>query len=201
MKAKIEAHIQAVRTLMAATPLLERVADVIVECFERGNRLYLLGNGGSAADAQHIAAEFVGRFKLERAPLPAIALTTDTSALTAIGNDYGGNEVFRRQMAALVKPGDVVWALSVSGSSANVLAALEVAAEREAIIVGFTSRTGDKLAAMCRHCLRADHTDSDRVQEVHVLAYHLICERVEAHFAASDGIANSQPSRCKEATA
>jgi len=179
MKTKIEEHLRAAEALRDQTALLEAIADAIVNCFRRGGRLYVLGNGGSAADAQHIAAEFVGRFKRDRQALPAIALTTDTSALTAISNDLGGDVIFSRQVEALVRPGDVVWMLSVSGMSPNVLAAAKVAQARDAVLIGFTSLRGDALAACCTHTLRAAHRDSDRVQEVHLLAYHLICERVE----------------------
>jgi len=187
MKSAIEDHLRTVRALVDVTPELENIAAALITCFERGGRLYLLGNGGSAADAQHIAAEFVGRFKLDRAPLPAVALTTDSSNLTAIANDLGAEVVFSRQVEALVQPGDVVWALSVSGTSPNVIAAVHAAKARGAQVIGFTSRRGDALAALCDHCLCVAHTDSDRVQETHVLAYHLVCERVERHFHDTQG--------------
>jgi D-sedoheptulose 7-phosphate isomerase len=186
MKAAIEEHLRTARALLDAIPELERIADALIACFERGRRLYLLGNGGSAADAQHIAAELVGRFKLDRPALPAVALTTDTSNLTAIANDLGADLMFARQIEALVQPGDLAWALSVSGASPNVIAAVEAARARGADVIGFTSRRGDALAKLCTYCLRADHTDSDRVQETHVLAYHLVCERVERHFSQQE---------------
>jgi D-sedoheptulose 7-phosphate isomerase len=174
--------------------LLNEIADVLIACFEAGGRLYLLGNGGSAADAQHIAAELVGRFKLDRTPLPAIALTTDSSNLTAIANDLGAEQVFSRQVEALVRAGDVVWALSVSGTSPNVIAAVQAARALDATVIGFTSRRGDTLAEYCAHCLRVDHSESDRVQETHMLAYHLICERVERHFHQTpDRAASGRP--------
>ncbi len=183
MKDQITEHLKTAEKLCGSIPLLERICDRIISCFRNGNRLYVCGNGGSAADAQHIAAELIGRFKIDRAPLPAIALTTDTSALTAISNDLGGEVVFQRQVEGLVNRGDIVWALSVSGTSPNIIAAVKSAKQRGACVVGFTSTKGDALAEFCDECLRAEHTSSDRVQEVHVLAYHLICERIEATFA------------------
>ncbi|MEK6798386.1 MAG: SIS domain-containing protein [Planctomycetota bacterium] len=184
MRTQIADHVCAVESLIAHVPLLERIADRIIDCFDRGGRLYLLGNGGSAADAQHIAAELVGRFKADRKPLPAVALTTDTSNLTAIGNDLGFDRVFARQVEALVTGVDVVWALSVSGRSPNVLAACEAARHGGACIIGFSGRNGDPLEALTDLCFRADHDQSDRVQEVHLLAYHLVCERIERHYLA-----------------
>jgi D-sedoheptulose 7-phosphate isomerase len=163
--------------------LLQRIADAVVACFRRGGRLYVLGNGGSAADAQHIAAELVGRFKRDRQALPAVALTTDTSILTAVANDLGAELVFARQVEALARPGDAVWALSVSGSSPNVLKALTAATAAGALRIGFTGRLGARLAALCDHCLTAEHESSDRVQEVHQLAYHLVCDRIERALA------------------
>lgn len=183
MNKQIEDHIQAAQQLKTSIPLLQKIGERIINCFETGGRLYVLGNGGSAADAQHISAELLGRFKIDRQALPAIALTTDTSTLTAIGNDLGNDVMFSRQVEGLVKQDDVVWALSVSGSSPNIIEAVKTAKAKEAYVVGFTSTKGDKLAAYCDACLRAAHTDSDRVQEMHLLAYHLICEQIEAHFA------------------
>jgi D-sedoheptulose 7-phosphate isomerase len=172
-------HEQVIAGLTDQAAVLDRIAAAIAECLRSGRRVYTLGNGGSAADAQHIACELLGRFKRERTALPAIALTTDTSTLTAIANDLGYEHVFARQVEALVQPGDVVWALSTSGDSVNVLAAARAAAARGAILIGFTGQCGGKLAGSCTHLLRAPHTSSDRVQEAHGLAYHYICERVE----------------------
>jgi D-sedoheptulose 7-phosphate isomerase len=186
MLEQIDAHLEVARALTASVSLLEEIARRIVHTFSSGGRLYLVGNGGSAADAQHIAAEFVGRFKLDRRPLPAIALTTDTSGLTAIGNDLGAEVIFARQVEGLVNEKDIVWALSVSGRSPNIIAAVQAARRRGATVIGFTSTSGDALAELADCCLQVSHTDSDRVQEVHVLAYHLICERVEAAFAEAE---------------
>ena len=159
---------------------LDRIVDTIVACLQSGHRVYTLGNGGSAADAQHIACELLGRFKCERSALPALALTTDSSTLTAIANDLGYERIFARQLEGLAQPGDVVWAISTSGDSPNVLAAVHMAAQRGTTIIGFTGRTGGKMAELCTLIFRAPHTSSDRIQEAHVLAYHYICERVEA---------------------
>lgn len=183
MKTQIAEHMRTVEAAIGQVELLERMAARIIACFDAGGRVYLLGNGGSAADAQHIAAELVGRFKAERKALPAIALTTDTSALTAISNDLSFEQVFSRQVEALVTVRDIVWALSVSGKSANVLRAVEAAKRIGAFVIGFTGKSGDNLAALCDLCFRADHTSSDRVQEVHQLAYHLICGKVERRYA------------------
>ncbi len=172
-------HLRVVEALRGQVPLLERIADVIVERIRDGGRVYIFGNGGSAADAQHIAAELLGRFKRDRKALPAVALTTDTSTLTAVCNDLGGDQIFRRQVEGLVTERDIVWALSVSGSSPNVLEALEAARSIGATIIGFTSRKGAAMTEYCDHCFRADAKASDRVQEVHVLAYHLVCDRIE----------------------
>jgi len=171
-----------VEAAIGQVELLELMAARISACFEAGGRVYLLGNGGSAADAQHIAAELVGRFKKDRRPLPAIALTTDTSVLTAVSNDTGFEQVFTRQVEALVTRRDIVWVLSVSGKSPNVIGALEAAKKIGAQRIGFTGRGGGKLADLCDLCFRVEHTASDRVQEVHQLAYHLICDRVERRF-------------------
>jgi len=185
MENAIDAHVQAVTSLRRDLPLLSNIAAAIIDAFRARRRLYVFGNGGSAADSQHIAAELLGRFKRDRRALPATALTVDTSTLTAVGNDLGFENVFKRQVEALVSPGDVVWALSVSGASPNVLAALAQAKKQGAFIVGFTSRRGVEMTRLCDLCLLADaDADAgDRVQEVHEIAYHLVCERVEAAFA------------------
>lgn len=180
---QIREHQRVVKVAAEQTDLLERIAKRIIGCFAQGGRLFILGNGGSAADAQHIAAELVGRFKRDRKALPAVALTTDTSVLTAVTNDLGGEFCFARQVEALVGEKDVVWALSVSGRSPNVLRAMEVAKSKRAGRIGFTGRGGGPLMEWCDLCFVADHTDSDRVQEVHQLAYHLVCDTIERHFA------------------
>jgi D-sedoheptulose 7-phosphate isomerase len=157
------------------------VVDVIVSAFKRGNKLLLFGNGGSAADAQHIAAEFVNRFRIERPPLPALALTTDSSALTAIGNDYDYSQVFAKQVRALGKAGDIALAISTSGNSANVLAAVDVCRELNIITVGLSGGGGGKLAKRVDHLLCVGASgDTARIQETHILIGHVICESVDA---------------------
>jgi D-sedoheptulose 7-phosphate isomerase len=181
--AVLEEHRHVVDGLAEQAEVLEGIVAVLVDALRRGRRVYTFGNGGSAADAQHIACELLGRFKRQRRALPVMALSTDTSTLTAIANDYRYEDVFARQLEGLVQAGDVVWALSTSGNSPNVLAALNVAQAQGATIVGFSGQTGGKMAAQCRYLFRAPHTSSDRIQEAHLLAYHYVCERVEALFA------------------
>ncbi len=183
MKEQIQDHLRIVEGIVGQTPLLGRIAEHLIACFKGGGRVYLFGNGGSAADAQHIAAELVGRFKRNRKALPAIALTTDTSTLTAVANDIGFEQVFSRQVEALVSKGDVVWALSVSGKSPNVIRALHSAKKLGSTIIGFTGKSGGMLAELCDYCFQVDYDQSDRVQEAHQLAYHLICDAIERHFA------------------
>jgi D-sedoheptulose 7-phosphate isomerase len=173
-------HEQVLTALPEQAVVLDRIVEAIVQCLRRGGRVYTLGNGGSAADAQHIAAELLGRYKLERVALPVLALTTDSSALTSIANDIGYEWVFARQLEGFVRPGDLVWALSTSGNSANVVAAVRLAAQQGAQVIGFTGQGGGTMAAACTHVFRAPHTASDRIQEAHALAYHYVCERVEA---------------------
>jgi D-sedoheptulose 7-phosphate isomerase len=155
---------------------IEAVAAEIVRALERGNKLLLFGNGGSAADAQHLAAEWVGRYSRERRPLAAIALTTDTSILTSIANDFGFEQVFARQIRALGRPGDIAIAISTSGNSANVLAGANAARESGLITVGLTGGDGGKLGKAVRYHLNVPHRMTARVQEVHIMIGHLLCE-------------------------
>jgi D-sedoheptulose 7-phosphate isomerase len=159
--------------------LIAQVAREICSAIEDGRKVLLFGNGGSAADAQHIAAEFVGRFQRERRPIPAIALTTDTSILTAVGNDYGFDWIFTRQMRALGQKGDVAIAISTSGNSPNVLAAADAARQMGLITVGLTGRDGGKLGGKVQYHLNVPHDSSARVQEVHIMIGHILCELVE----------------------
>lgn len=176
-------HARVVSEMAELVDTLDGIATAVITCLRAGGRVYVAGNGGSAADAQHIAAELLGRYKCERRALAAIALTTDSSTMTAVSNDLGFERVFARQLEGLVQPGDVVWLLSTSGNSPNVLAAARVAVERRAVLIGFTGQTGGKLAELCAHVLHAPHTAADRIQEAHELAYHYVCEKVEAAFA------------------
>jgi D-sedoheptulose 7-phosphate isomerase len=158
-----------------------RAVDAIVTAFGNDNKLLIFGNGGSAADAQHIAAEFVNRFHIERPPLPAIALTTDSSALTSIANDYDYAEVFAKQVRALGRPGDVALAISTSGNAANVLNAVQVCRDLKIITIGLTGGNGGKLIDRTDHSLCvSETTKTARIQETHILIGHVICELVDA---------------------
>jgi phosphoheptose isomerase len=164
----------------SCTNALLQAVELIHRCFQRGGKILLFGNGGSAADAQHIAAEFVGRFARDRAPLPALALTTDTSALTAIGNDYGFEHVFARQVRALGRSGDVAVAISTSGRSPNVLAGVEASCERGLSTIGFTGGDGGQLAALVNVPLVVPSTNTARIQECHIAIGHILCDIVES---------------------
>ncbi len=158
---------------------VDAVAQMVTETLQQGGTIYLCGNGGSAADAQHIAGEFVGRFCRERKALPAVALSTDTSVLTCIANDYAYEQVFTRQAEALVKKGDVLWAFSTSGTSANVVAAARVARDKGARVIAFTGRADSELERIADMCFCAEDESTARSQEIHQLAYHIICDLVE----------------------
>jgi D-sedoheptulose 7-phosphate isomerase len=194
MDADVKDHIlQAIEThkeMVAAfeegsLEVIAEIADAITTVLELGGTIYLCGNGGSAADAQHIAGEFVGRFCRERKALPAIAFSTDTSVLTCIANDYAYDKVFARQAEALVRENDLLWAFSTSGTSANVIAAAEVATERGARVIAFTGTADSELERMADICLCADGESTARNQEIHQLAYHIICDLVERSSANS----------------
>jgi len=156
-----------------------RIAEAIVAALNAGNKLLIIGNGGSAGDAQHIAAEIVGRYKRERPAYPALALTTDTSALTAIANDYGYERVFERQVEGLGAPGDVLLALSTSGRSPSILTALRAGRRRGLITVGFTGSKGQEMGADCDHLLVAPVDETAVIQQIHMAVAHAICDFVE----------------------
>jgi D-sedoheptulose 7-phosphate isomerase len=156
-----------------------KTAEVIIAALRSGNKLLIIGNGGSAADAQHIAAEIVGRYKQDRPAWAAIALTTDTSALTAIANDYGFEQIFARQVEGLGQRGDVLLALSTSGRSPNILAALRSARARGLITIGFTGSKGEALATHCDHLLVAPSDNTAVVQQIHLAVAHGICDEIE----------------------
>ncbi len=155
------------------------IAAAIINALRSGNKILLIGNGGSAADAQHIAAEIIGRYKQDRPAYAAIALTTDTSALTAIANDYGFEQVFARQVEGLGARGDVLLALSTSGRSPNILAALRTARERGLVTIGFTGSKGEALGALCDHLLVSPSDDTPVVQQIHLAVAHAICDEIE----------------------
>jgi D-sedoheptulose 7-phosphate isomerase len=156
-----------------------QIAAVIVAALRAGNKLLIVGNGGSAADAQHIAAEIIGRYKQERPGYAAIALTSDTSALTAIANDYGFEQVFARQVAGLGQRGDVLLALTTSGQSPNILAALRTARGNGIVTIGFTGTRGKTLSDFCDHLLVSPSDDTPVVQQIHLTAAHAICDEIE----------------------
>jgi len=156
------------------------IAALVADALRAGNKLLLIGNGGSAADAQHIAAEIVGRYKRERPGWAAIALTTDTSALTAIANDYGVEHMFSRQVEGLGRKGDVLFALTTSGRSKNILTAIEVAKKIGITVVGFTGTKGESMRDVCDHTLIAPSIDTPVIQQIHMMAAHAICDEVEA---------------------
>ena len=159
------------------------IAQAITTALKQNGTVYLCGNGGSAADAQHIAGELVGRFRRERKALAAVALSTDTSIITSIANDYAYENVFARQVEALVREGDILWAFSTSGTSANVIAAVQAAKKKGALVIAFTGTNNSKLEQIADICFCADAESTARSQEIHQLAYHIICDLVECSFA------------------
>jgi D-sedoheptulose 7-phosphate isomerase len=178
----LKQSLQALERAMQDAALLStarKIAAVIIAALRAGNKLLSIGNGGSAADAQHIAAEIVGRYKQDRPAYAAVALTTDTSALTAIANDYGFEKVFARQVEGLGRRGDVLLALSTSGRSPNILAALRTARERGLVTIGFTGSKGEALGTHCDHLLVAPTDDTPVVQQIHLVLAHGICEEIE----------------------
>ena len=179
----IETHKTMVADLQASG--LETIviaAEAIIKALKKGATVYICGNGGSAADAQHIAGELVGRFEANRKALAAVALTTDTSVITSIANDVSYESVFARQAEALVRKGDIFWAISTSGSSPNVLAAVRIAKRKGARVLAFTGRKNSQLERLADICLCADNKSTARSQEIHQLAYHIICKLVEQSF-------------------
>ncbi|HNY50629.1 MAG TPA: D-sedoheptulose 7-phosphate isomerase [Smithella sp.] len=158
---------------------LVNVVETITSTLKAGNKILIFGNGGSAADAQHIAAEFVNRFIIERPPLPAIALTTDTSVLTSIGNDYDFSEIFSKQIRAIGQQGDIAWGISTSGNSANVLKGLEMAKKKGMTTIAFTGKDGGDIAKMVDYPIHVSSNSTARIQETHITASHVICEMVD----------------------
>ena len=161
------------------------ISDAIIRALENNGTVYLCGNGGSAADAQHIAGELVGRFRKERKALAAMALSTDTSVMTCIANDYAYENVFARQVEALVREGDILWAFSTSGTSKNIIMAAESAKNKGARVIAFTGRINSRLEQISDICFCAENESTARSQEIHQLAYHIICDLVECNFTNS----------------
>ena len=194
LESRIEQHfIDSADLKYQAAPVLSKpiaqAISAIVASLTSGGKVLACGNGGSAADAQHFSAEFVGRFERERPELAAIALTTDTSILTAVGNDYGFDAVFSRQVRALGQPGDVLLAITTSGNSSNILAAVEAAHARDMVVIGMTGRDGGKMGHLLRETdvhICVPHPRTARIQEVHILALHCICDGVDAVLMGDD---------------
>lgn len=178
---RFEEHLAVANAVMQSDILeqVERVATAIKAALANGKKILFCGNGGSAADSQHLAAEFVGRFQKERQGLPAIALTVDTSILTAVGNDYGFDKVFVRQVEALGNEGDVLVGISTSGTSPNVLAAVELAKTKGIYCVGMTAAGGGKMLEVCDECIAIPAKITARAQEMHILIGHILCELVD----------------------
>jgi D-sedoheptulose 7-phosphate isomerase len=179
-----KAHRDAAPQLAGA---LSEVVDVMCGALRAGRKILVCGNGGSAAESQHFAAELTGRFRRERGALAALALSVDTSALTAIGNDYGFERVFSRQVEALGQPGDVLLAISTSGRSPNVVQAAQVARARQMTVVGLTGRLGEALGEQAHVTLAVPHADTARVQEVHLTVLHVLCDEIERALAGEPG--------------
>ncbi len=175
-------HLKVAQNMSTLTSQVEVAARLCIDSLNNGGKILIFGNGGSAADAQHIAAEMVGRYKVERKGLPAIALTTDTSALTSIGNDYGYSHVFDRQVEALANKGDVVIGISTGGSSGNVISALKLAKDIECKTIGFSGRDGGEMNALCDINLVVPAEDTPRIQEMHIVIGHTICHLIDEEF-------------------
>ncbi len=177
---ELQAHKGTIeKTIEMMAPALEEACKLLVDTLKNGHKVLLCGNGGSAADAQHIAAELTGRYKSERGGLPAIALTTDTSALTAIANDYGYDKVFSRQVEALANRGDLLIGLSTSGNSNNVYLALQAATNNGCRTIGLSGKDGGKIRKLCDVNLIVPSDDTPRIQEIHILMGHILCQAVD----------------------
>ena len=189
IKSIISASIETKQLLLKDEKLLkiiEKVVDVITNAFKNGNRVYFCGNGGSAADAQHLAAEFSGRFYIDRKALPAEALHCNTSYLTAVGNDYSYDVIYARIIDGIGAAGDVLIGLSTSGNSKNIIKAFEVAKEKKITTIGFTGATGGKMKSLSDFLINVPSSDTPRIQESHILAGHIVCQLVEEKIFGSN---------------
>lgn len=187
----IQASIDTKAKVLSDTVLVERIAEVskvVADVFRAGNRVYFCGNGGSAADAQHLAAEFTGRFYSDREPLPAEALHVNTSFMTAVANDYSYDEVYQRAVKAHGRKGDVLFGISTSGNSKNILLAQEEAKKRGMIVISFTGETGGKMKEQADYLFNVPSNDTPRIQETHILIGHIICQLVEEDLFSSETI-------------
>ena len=186
IKNEFNEHIKvSLETVNSFSTQLETAAKICINSLKEGNKILIAGNGGSAADAQHIAAELVGRYKRDRKGLSAIALTTDSSVITSIANDYGYSNVFKRQVEALANEGDVLIGISTGGSSENIINALECANDIGCKTIGFSGRDGGKFNSLCDVNLVATSNDTPRIQEMHILIGHTICHLIELEFTKS----------------
>ena len=183
IKAIWSEHLEVAKALPRLASTVSRAVDLIYSSLAAGGQLLIAGNGGSAADAQHIAAELTGRFLRERRPFRALALHTNTSGLTAIGNDYGYEHVFARELTAHAQPGDVLLAISTSGNSRNILLAIEAARQCKVVVIGLTGETGGQMRAACDLCLCVPSKSTPRMQEMHITIGHTICELLEERLA------------------
>jgi D-sedoheptulose 7-phosphate isomerase len=180
VRSRVEAAIEVYSRLAASADAIAAAADSVVQAYRGGGKLIVFGNGGSAADAQHIAAEFVGRFQLERDPLPALSLSVNTSAVTAIANDYGYEDVFARQLRGLGSAGDVALGISTSGRSPNVNGALSAGRAMGMTCIGLTGGDGGSMGELCDHLIVVPADETPRIQEGHILVAHVLCEIVES---------------------
>lgn len=183
IKAIWQEHLEVASSLHILAPDVSSAVDLIYSSLNAGGQLLIAGNGGSAADAQHIAAELTGRFFLERRPFRALALHANTSSLTAVGNDYGYDQVFARELTAHSRPGDVLLAISTSGNSPNILRAIEAARQNKVAVIGLTGGTGGQMRAACDLCLCVSTKSTPRMQEMHITIGHAICEVLEERLA------------------
>jgi D-sedoheptulose 7-phosphate isomerase len=179
IQGKIIASIKVKQALLKQSRLLAQIADELIRAYRAGGKVILFGNGGSAADAQHIAAELAGRYYMDRKPLPAEALTVNTSILTAIGNDYGFEQIFARQVEALGNPGDIAIGISTSGNSPNVIEGIRAAKRKGMITIGMTGADGGQLKNEVDYCICVPSKDTPRIQEAHILIGHIWCELIE----------------------
>ena len=182
IKNEINEHIKVASSLHSLTEAINKSSQLCIDSLKNGGKILLFGNGGSAADAQHIAAELVGRYKVDRRGLPAIALTTDTSALTSIGNDFGYNHIFDRQVEALINKGDIAIGISTSGKSVNVINALKMASKLGCITIGFSGKDGREMSHICNINLVISSEDTARIQEMHIVIGHTICHLIDQEF-------------------
>ncbi len=179
IKQAIQDNITLHESLFDIIPQIEDAAKVMLDCISKGNKIMFVGNGGSAADAQHLAAELVNRFLMERSPIAGLALTTDTSVITSIGNDYSFDDLFLKQVIALGVKGDVLFSISTSGNSVNIIKAICVAKDMGIITVGMTGASGGKMKALVDYLIPVPSSETPRIQEAHILIGHIICEIIE----------------------